>query len=908
MKRTSQRNNESGMALMTTLLVMVLMSALIAGFLAVVTADVREGGVERDQTQAYAAAHAGLEKLTSDLMGLFVTDFSPNASQIAGLAALAPTLPGFTYVNPTGGSGYEITYPFVDAMGNPAAESTAGTPITAGPYQGFKGLITPYDLTVTARSSGNAEVRLRRRLQTVSVPVFQFGVFSETDLTFWGGDNFNFGGLVHTNGNLFLAMASCCTVTFNDRITAAGDVIRKQLSNGYTTASGVWTGIVKVAKGGGTFRNLANNEGSVVLGPGSAVNEPPSMSPGWMSLSIGTYKGYIRNNKTGARVLTLPIASAGATPIDLIRRPVVNSNENTVNPLVFGQRYYAQASIRILVSDNAADITSLPGVTGTAPISLGYLGTTPGVFPVAGYAHSMVGGLTRTAPFAATGTWTAPGGTLAAMNAYMTTTANQPLLNGFIKIEIQRADQTWQDVTLEILNLGITGRNLSTAVSTNPAPVPVAGNVCPEPYPNAVIRLQRFRDYPIGATVSTNRCGVAPTTVSDANSQVTNAAVTSVSPDPRDYWPNALYDTREGNIRDASTQRGTTTMTLGGIMHYVELDVANLKKWLAGTTGASGTQAWNNNGYIVYFSDRRGNRNTVTGLETGELGFEDRINPASSAGTLNGLLDVGEDVNGNGVLDMYGALPQNNYTAPMGAYLAAPTPMTQLTNTYASKLNPLQARLNRPIFFRRALKVVNGGIVGGVNNLPTAGLTVTSENPVYVQGDYNATNASTLAAPDVPAAIIADSVTILSNLWNDIRSFTSPNDWGPNGSFVGRPAANTGYRFAVASGKGLSFPKPTWEGSPYIYGTDGGVGNFLRYMEDWQTPNATVRYRGSIVSLFINRQATGAFKCCNTVYQWAIREYLFDTDFLVPAQLPPGTPMFRDVNTLTFRQLLRPTQ
>jgi len=28
----------------------------------------------------------------------------------------------------------------------------------------------------------------------------------------------------------------------------------------------------------------------------------------------------------------------------------------------------------------------------------------------------------------------------------------------------------------------------------------------------------------------------------------------------------------------------------------------------------------------------------------------------------------------------------------------------------------------------------------------------------------------------------------------------------------------------------------------------------------------------------------------------------------MPALLPPGTPMFRDVNTLTFRQILRPTQ
>ena len=69
------------------------------------------------------------------------------------------------------------------------------------------------------------------------------------------------------------------------------------------------------------------------------------------------------------------------------------------------------------------------------------------------------------------------------------------------------------------------------------------------------------------------------------------------------------------------------------------------------------------------------------------------------------------------------------------------------------------------------------------------------------------------------------------------------------------------------------------------------------------------RYRGSMVSFFINRQATGTFKCCDAdVYNRGDRDWHFDTDFLLPARLPPGTPMFRDVNTLTFRQLLRPTQ
>ena len=68
-----------------------------------------------------------------------------------------------------------------------------------------------------------------------------------------------------------------------------------------------------------------------------------------------------------------------------------------------------------------------------------------------------------------------------------TTAAGTPLLNGFIKIEKQNAAGVWSDVTLEILNLGFAGRNQE-------------GIRRGDPTPDAVIRLQRFRDngFPAG--------------------------------------------------------------------------------------------------------------------------------------------------------------------------------------------------------------------------------------------------------------------------------------------------------------------------------------------------------------------------------------------------------------------------
>jgi hypothetical protein len=284
-------------------------------------------------------------------------------------------------------------------------------------------------------------------------------------------------------------------------------------------------------------------------------------------------------------------------------------------------------------------------------------------------------------------------------------------------------------------------------------------------------------------------------------------------------------------------------------------------------------------------------------------------------------------MNGNGVLETYGANARPvNPIAPGGAAPALPS-----VNQLATWVQPIHrvpwnvARSNAPVFFRRALKLVNGQR----GNLPFApgtlqGLAVVSENPVYVQGNYNADGTGFVAhAPGAPdthrsASILADAVTLLSNNWNDVRSFNNPHGIGT--SWTGahplsgqriHQGTTTWYRVGVIAGKGLAFPRagvsPT-TGDHADFGTDGGAHNFLRYLEDWSFNGATLNYRGSIVSFFTSRQGVGAYKCCDNVYTAPARGYNFDTEFLDPALLPPETPMFRDVNTLTFRQLLRPTQ
>ena len=199
--------------------------------------------------------------------------------------------------------------------------------------------------------------------------------------------------------------------------------------------------------------------------------------------------------------------------------------------------------------------------------------------------------------------------------------------------------------------------------------------------------------------------------------------------------------------------------------------------------------------------------------------------------------------------------------------------------------------MNRAILFRRALKLTNGADIAGngVN-----GLTVVSENPVYLQGDYNANG--TFAGQHAATSIIADAVTLLSNAWVDTVSFTSPYQPGNRNRVT-----PVWYRVAIISGKGPAFPKIA--GTANDFGTDGGVHNYLRYLENGDQP---LNYRGSMATFFYNRQAVGTFKCCTTVYIPPLRNYAFDTDFLNPALLPPNTPMFRDLNTVGFAQEIRP--
>ncbi len=291
---------QRGVALTGTLLVALLIIAIAAGLTALVVADSRVRPTGAARTQAFYAAQAGLEKLTADLGDLFAGTYAPTGSQVLALMTVPPNL-GNRWVRPNGSSGYTISFP-ADSKGNPV---TSTATVAVGPFQGMVGLATPYTMTVTARLPDGSDASLTRTLQAVSVPVFQFGIVAEHDLSLFADANFNFGGRVHSNGNIFLAEGAGTTMTLSDRVTSVGEIVRTQLANGNPTVPG-YGGVVRAITAPNAYRNLDVAEGSVAAGPGSAPNEPA-----WTNLSTGAYNHNVMNGRTGAKPLTLAISSLG---------------------------------------------------------------------------------------------------------------------------------------------------------------------------------------------------------------------------------------------------------------------------------------------------------------------------------------------------------------------------------------------------------------------------------------------------------------------------------------------------------------------------------------------------------------------------------------------------------------------
>ena len=192
-----------------------------------------------------------------------------------------------------------------------------------------------------------------------------------------------------------------------------------------------------------------------------------------------------------------------------------------------------------------------------------------------------------------------------------------------------------------------------------------------------------------------------------------------------------------------------------------------------------------------------------------------------------------------------------------------------------------------------AVEISNGsciGITGACANsalMQAKGLTVVTNQPIFVRGDYNDVNKK-------PAAVLADAINILSSAVpagaaGDITkaTYTVATPTTVNAAFL----------------SGIDTTVPAWS-------YNGGLQNYPRFHENWT--NVAFTYRGSFVSLGNSVHVTGIQACgyvtnttqaaCGATTRYAApnRNWDYDTSFNDVNNLPPLTPRFVYLRQLLF--------
>ncbi|MDQ8198058.1 hypothetical protein QEH56_07870 [Pelagicoccus enzymogenes] len=172
------------------------------------------------------------------------------------------------------------------------------------------------------------------------------------------------------------------------------------------------------------------------------------------------------------------------------------------------------------------------------------------------------------------------------------------------------------------------------------------------------------------------------------------------------------------------------------------------------------------------------------------------------------------------------------------------------------------------------------------------GMTFVTNNALYVRGHFNAdgtlhgTTSSYNSAivpeiGEVPVALYGDSVTILSNNWNDSVTSSKPG------------ASSTEVAAAIVSGLIPSDADNNGKSS-------GGVHNFPRFLENWSGRDLYIR--GSLVCLYESEADDSAWQI--NYYSPPGRKWGFSELFL-NGTFPPGTPLLRTYRRVDYTDLTK---
>jgi len=988
--RKRHERQESGAALAIAIITVAILAVVALTALAFSSTEARIAGSDLRRTQTFYAASAGMEKMTNDFSALFQKKLSPTATDLDTIEkAYPPALQGegFKFLQTLD----EDTPRLTEMRTTQNLPNTVYPRINIpdGPYAGLYASIIPYKMSSEATMSiSGTQVKLEREFNNYLVPLFQFGMFSNEDIEIHPGPWMTFNGRIHSNGNVYALR----NTMFQNRVTMAGEMVRAATRGGEvnnaTGSNNVWFQVngINVQSNNGS---VMSGDGTVG-GPNFAGSKPglrgyypgsPNgiANPNWESESVkpalnGTadrFGGQVLTNTTGANELKLPLELGGYSAAEIIKRSLPTDDD-----IMKASRYHSKAQIRILIdkydelsgASNVAGIPAGKGVvlqntaTGFNPLPLGNGNVLRRIDDVTKTYVSTDQLCNQVDDKGKTQTAMTVRGTKNSLPSINGTTYYIPPGSGIqakIYIEVVKPDGTTLDVTDKILSMGMT-----------------------EGEPNGIVYLQRplwaafvqgSRDRSgngINLVDITNNSQTAvdgeitdPTSYLDPTRNFISTAFSNLNDDPtttpkREAFPTGthnqivpinVYNVREGWVRSTMSEKNVYYDR--GLTSVVELNMKNLARWLDGVYDnnlLAGTPAVSTNikgieGYVVYVSDRRGDyvnaeylsNGTSYASTNGIVDNEDIYGP-------NGTLDGGEDVIDFGwdslksAASKKGTLQKDIRELPDAGSCWTVDTASVGCSIYPDRLALGRKAMSEPVkFFRRAVRLFNGeklSTTGAAGKLsPTKGISVSSENMVYIWGNYNTSgitalpvNGSSLNPPDylgaqVPASIVCDAFFPLSKTWYDGLSAMYPE-----GSATPRTLNGTAYRMAddnlPSDSDGTSVRAGIIAGTTIsaltaMPGKDatglrrnGGIINYPRFLELWNL-NGTTRswnYTGSFIPLYRSTQALSQWEnSTSVVYMPPRRNWSFDSTFLSPDKLPPGTPFFQYVQATGFRQVLR---
>lgn len=974
------RRGERGAALPMALIILVLLAVIAMTVMAVASSEIRIAGSDLQRTQTFYASAAAMEKMTSDLSDLFSRTSHPTAAQLYRIQNSPP--PELVNMGFTFNQQLTLDNDALAALRRSQGITDDAFPyvnIPSGPYAGLSATISPYLMTSTATQAGtDAQVALQRQVNSYLIPLFQFGMFSDEDVELHPGPAFTFNGRVHANGNIYVNG----NVRFLSKVTTANEFVTDVFRNGSPkTASTLSMQVGSV--------NSPITMGSVWGGPlfpgatsgqrGFSPNSPTgTANTDWESVSVAAaqtgffnqFGGQLLTRTTGAVPLLLPMQLGGNPTREIIKRSRPDDTQ------ILGQsRYQNKAQIRILIDDESKplpDASGIPAGQGVALSSFVPATLPEGVAPNNGGGRALWRIKDDGTYLDTSATALKQGNSTGALADTVRGVKAMPVpppapsptpepdksingvsipwgagISGRILIQIVDPDGNFRDVTRQILSLGMT-----------------------EGEPNGIVYLQRplwaaftqgARDVNgannsltffaggntnLGTSGGLNAASVVQEGtygyLSNLSEDVSNGAgVRKDQPGGAGDWnsivPINVYNVREGRIN--STTLASNLIYERGMTSVVEINMKNLARWvdgifdnnlLAGSNAVS-ANIDGSNGYIVYISDRRGDRvkqevdplGNVLTMTNGLVDNEDIYGP-------NGSLDPGEDAIDAGIdtglgLAKNGSLQKDTNELPDPDQGSAGFPLA-VTSTRQDRARVVASWRNPNNYFRRAVRLFNGENLQttgmGERLSPTKGLTVATENMLYTWGNYNTTGingqppgASTLNDPtqaffylgnQIPASIVADALFPLSKTWFDGLSAMHPDNLNrrPADALLSSVGDETAIRAGVIAGNNLSALSGNPDAGNSSVGEsrlNGGMHNFPRFLEDWN--DQRWNFVGALIPLYHSTQALGPYNANSTIYSPPTRNWAFDISFTDPRRLPPGTPSFEYIMPTGFRQI-----